>query len=262
MDWVHQLPVGWLIGVVVAGTSLVAAGVYAVVTRIVGQRAQAFKALSPGLPPSMALVFGTHRRVRRGRALDRAQRRANRVPASLAAALRVALAIEPRGERQVTAQRELVSSLQDALDARRPLIILSGSTVNWLRWTGVIALAVLTLVAIGLAHSENRLTTATALGLFATAVAVTLVMIAAQDRPFSGEFGISPTSSCRRSRENARAGAGRACRRRGPTGYAQAYAAHPERQDEPAGGGRAVSARCGAGIVLAARRRSGRGSPR
>jgi hypothetical protein len=114
------------------------------------------------------------------------------VPAPLADALRVALEIEPRGESEVTAQRELVSSLQDALDARRQLIILSGSTVNWLRWAGVIALAVLTLLTIGLAHSENRMTTAIAMGLFASAVAVTLVMIAAQDRPFSGEFGVKP----------------------------------------------------------------------
>jgi hypothetical protein len=36
------------------------------------------------------------------------------------------------------------------------------------------------------------MTTAIAMGLFASAVAVTLVMIAAQDRPFSGEFGVKP----------------------------------------------------------------------
>jgi hypothetical protein len=30
------------------------------------------------------------------------------------------------------------------------------------------------------------------MGVFASAVAVTLVMIASQDRPFSGEFGVKP----------------------------------------------------------------------
>lgn len=114
------------------------------------------------------------------------------IPVPLAEALRVALTLDPANQGQVTAQRELVSSLQDALDARRQRIIISESTVNWVKWLGVIALAALTLVGIAFVHSENRLTTRLAMGIFASAVAVTLVLIASQARPFSGEFGVTP----------------------------------------------------------------------
>jgi hypothetical protein len=227
---------------------VVAGGIYAAIPRLaVGERGRALKALSPGMLPTMGIVFGLivgflvaglwsdlgeardavnreasslrsaalvagaafpratearidtliRRHIRDGAAREwpaMAHHDASIkvIPTPLADALQFALALDPRGDGQVTAQRELVSSLQNALDARRQRIIVSGSTVNWLRWTGVVALGVLTLLAIGLAHNDNRTTTAVAMGLFACAVAVLLVMIAAQDRPFSGEFGVKP----------------------------------------------------------------------
>ena len=77
------------------------------------------------------------------------------------------------------AQRELVSSLENALDARRQRIIVSQSSVNWVKWTGVNLLASITSLAIAFVHSANRVTAALAMGAFAAAVAVVLVMIAA-----------------------------------------------------------------------------------
>lgn len=62
-----------------------------------------------------------------------------------------------------------------------------------MKWTGVILLAALTLLAIAFVHSENRVTAALAMGLFAAAVAVAVVMIAAQDSPFRGQIGVKPT---------------------------------------------------------------------
>jgi hypothetical protein len=114
------------------------------------------------------------------------------IPGPLADALEYALRLKPHGEQEVTAQGELVTSVESALDARRRRVILSESTVNWVRWTAVVALAVLTLVAIACVHSDNRITTAIAMGVFAAAVAVTLVLIASQDRPFGGQFGVKP----------------------------------------------------------------------
>jgi hypothetical protein len=114
------------------------------------------------------------------------------VPAPLAHALRLALSLHPAGAGEATGQRELVSSLQNALDARRQRIIISRSSVNWVKWLGVVALAVLTLCAIACVHCGNRVTAAVALGLFGGAVAITLVLIASNARPFSGEFGIKP----------------------------------------------------------------------
>ena len=114
------------------------------------------------------------------------------VPAALDDALQLALVHTPRTEGQKTAQREIVASLQDAFDARRQRIILSESSVNWIKWTGVILVGVLTLLAIAFVQSDNRLAAAIALWLFASAAACSLVLIASQDRPFNGQFRIRP----------------------------------------------------------------------
>ena len=45
---------------------------------------------------------------------------------------------------------------------------------------------------IAFVHSDNRLTASLAMGVFAGAVAVTLILIASQARPFSGQFGVGP----------------------------------------------------------------------
>jgi hypothetical protein len=114
------------------------------------------------------------------------------VPAPLAEALQLTVGLSPRTEGQTTAQREIVDSLQSALDARRQRILVSESSVNWVKWSCVILVALLTLVAIAFVHSGNRLTAALAMGVFSAAVAVSLMLIAAQQRPFSGQFAVSP----------------------------------------------------------------------
>jgi hypothetical protein len=50
----------------------------------------------------------------------------------------------------------------------------------------------LTLLAIAFVQSDNRLTAGIAMWLFASAAAVSLVLIAAQARPFSGQLGVQP----------------------------------------------------------------------
>jgi hypothetical protein len=114
------------------------------------------------------------------------------IPASLAEALQLAIGLSPHAPGQATAQNEMVDSIQTALDARRQRIIVSESSLNWLKWSGVILVAFLTLVAIAFVHSGNRVTAALAMGLFAFAVAVSLMLIAAQERPFAGQFAVEP----------------------------------------------------------------------
>jgi hypothetical protein len=114
------------------------------------------------------------------------------IPAPLAQGLQLAIGLSPRTEGQKAAQRGIVDSLQSALDARRQRIIVSESSVNWVKWTGVILVALLTLIAIAFVHSDNRVTAALAIGIFAAAVAVSVILIAAQARPFSGEFAVRP----------------------------------------------------------------------
>ena len=56
----------------------------------------------------------------------------------------------------------------------------------------MIALAVLTLLATAFVHSDNPRTALIAMSIFSAGVAITLVLIASQDRPFSGEFAVEP----------------------------------------------------------------------
>ena len=114
------------------------------------------------------------------------------VPPELDSALQLALGQTPSGEGGAIAQRELVESLQDAMDARRQRVLVSESRVNWVKWSALILLAALTLIAIAFVHCDNRLTAALAMGVFAAAVAVAIVMIAAQDQPFAGQLGVKP----------------------------------------------------------------------
>jgi hypothetical protein len=110
----------------------------------------------------------------------------------LASALSEAIALKPVTIGQQVAQREIVTSLENAFDARRQRILLSESTVDWVRWTAVIALALLTLAAIALVHTDNRRNAAVAMAIFAAAAAVTILVIASADRTFSGPFRVTP----------------------------------------------------------------------
>ena len=114
------------------------------------------------------------------------------IPAQLVEALRIAIGLTPRTDGEKAAQQQMISSLQSALDARRQRIILSESSLNWVKWSGVILVAVLTLIAIAFVHCENRLTAGLAMGLFTAAVAGSLILLAIQQRPFGGEFAVRP----------------------------------------------------------------------
>jgi hypothetical protein len=113
-------------------------------------------------------------------------------PKPLSRALNVVLTLSPRTRDQDLAQSEMVKSLEDALDARRQRIIASQSTLDWVKWTGMIVVALLALLTIALVNSDNRLTAAIALAIFSTGVAVSLLMIVAEDRPFAGPDAIRP----------------------------------------------------------------------
>lgn len=125
-----------------------------------------------------------------------AQRRATItiIPPSLAQAMQTTLGLPAHTEGQLAAQRAIVSALAEALDARRQRILISHSEVNEVKWVSLFLQAICTLVAIAMVHSDNRSTAAVALGLFATAIAVCVVLITAHDRPFVGQNAVQPTA--------------------------------------------------------------------
>jgi hypothetical protein len=114
-------------------------------------------------------------------------------PPRLAEALRLALSLSPEREGEVDAQREMVASLQSALDARRQRIILSRSSINWVKWTVLLVQAGLTLITIAMIHSDNPLANRIILGIFATGVGVAVLLIASHSHPFTGDVAVRPT---------------------------------------------------------------------
>jgi hypothetical protein len=113
-------------------------------------------------------------------------------PPALAEALQLALSLAPKSEGQIAAQREIVTGLENAMDARRRRIILSLSIVNWVKWTCLFVQAGCTLIAIAIVHSDNRAAAAVAMVIFASGAAVSVLLIASHDRPFSGEISVKP----------------------------------------------------------------------
>jgi hypothetical protein len=114
------------------------------------------------------------------------------VAPALSEALRFALALEPHSESRMVAQREMVTALENAMDARRQRIIASRSSVNWIKWSCLSAQAACMLIAIAIVHCDNRGSAAIAMGIFAIGVAVSALLILAHDRPFSGYIAVKP----------------------------------------------------------------------
>ena len=72
INWLYDLSTVWLVVVVTAATFVVAAVIYLAVTRLaVGSRAEAFKAVSPGMLPPLGIVFVPRHRLPRRRRLER-----------------------------------------------------------------------------------------------------------------------------------------------------------------------------------------------
>jgi Protein of unknown function (DUF4239) len=247
-DWLLNLPVLAMGAVILGLTYLATAGIYWVVTWLaVGERARAFKAISPGMLPPLSVVFAllvgflaaqvwseneranaavnreasalrdavlvsnafpgeaeTRLRelirayiqdaaTREWPAMARRDVTLSLAPPGLAEAFQLALSLPATTPGQLAAQRALVTSLQTALDLRRERIILSRSSVDWVKWTVLLGQAGLMLVAIAMVHCDNRLSNKIILGIFATSVAVAVVLIAAHSSPFLGQISVQPT---------------------------------------------------------------------
>ena len=75
----------------------------------------------------------------------------------LVEALQLTISLKPQDESQRTAQREIVSALRTALNARRQRIIISQSEVGPVKWAAILLMGLCTLIAIAVVHSDNRL---------------------------------------------------------------------------------------------------------
>jgi len=114
------------------------------------------------------------------------------LPTALIEALHDTLTLKPADDSQRIAQTEMVKAIHAAMDARRQRIVVSQSAVGTVKWAGILLQGLCTLVAIAMVHSDNRLACAIAMTLFATGIALSLLLIAAYSRPFTGEISVRP----------------------------------------------------------------------
>ena len=97
-------------------------------------------------------------------------------PAALSEVLQETLTFPTVNDAQKAAQREIMSALQSALEARIGLLL-----------TGLCVL-----ITTALVHLDNRRNCGIAVALFATGMAVSLLLVASHSRPFTGEISIGP----------------------------------------------------------------------
>jgi hypothetical protein len=247
-NWLLNLPLFWMAVIVLAATYLVTAGVYWLVIKLaVGDRARAFKAVSPGMLPPLGILFALlvgfiavevwnnfdkaklavateasalravvllsgnfpdEQKKRIYALIDRhieesinkewpamSHRRATLSTLranALIEALKDVLSLKPADDTERTAQPEIMKALETAMDARRQRIVVSQSSVGTVKWAGIVLQALCTLIAIAMVHSDNRLACAIAMTLFATGIALSLLLIAAYSQPFTGEISVKP----------------------------------------------------------------------
>jgi len=103
------------------------------------------------------------------------------------------ISLTPVSQGQQVAQREIAVALENALDARRQRIIVSGSAVNGVKWSCLFIQAVCALLTIALIQSGDRRASAITMGLFASGVAACVLLVAAHDRPFTGHISVAAT---------------------------------------------------------------------
>jgi hypothetical protein len=125
---------------------------------------------------------------------EMAQQRAtlSTLPSALTEELQNTLALKASNDSQRAAQPEMLKALHSALDARRQRIVISQSSLGTVKWAGILLQGLCTLIAIAMVHSDNRLSCAITLTLFATGIALSVLLIAAYSHPFTGELSVGP----------------------------------------------------------------------
>ena len=107
------------------------------------------------------------------------------MPTALREALREVLAFPTVDDIQRTAKNEIIKALEKALDARRQRIVISQTTISWVRWFCLLVTGLCVLIGIAFAHLDNRRNCRIALTLFATGMSASILIIAAHSRPFN-----------------------------------------------------------------------------
>lgn len=124
--------------------------------------------------------------------MGRASSRHGMIDKSEKEGLRAALLLVPKTESQVFAKQQLVIAYTTLYQARAERLLLSGTSVNYLKWLVVISFALLIMIITAFVHRANSKSAILALILLAFAISLSFILILAHDRPFAGVISISP----------------------------------------------------------------------
>jgi hypothetical protein len=108
-------------------------------------------------------------------------------------AMSTLMSFVPENPGQQFVQQRTLIAIAQALDARRHRILLSGASVLPTQWMVILVLGTLMLVLVAVVHIDRPHAMALNLFIMSTALAVCLVLLLVNDRPFSaGGFQIRP----------------------------------------------------------------------
>ena len=94
---------------------------------------------------------------------------------------------------RASGDQDLHDAIGEAVKWREARIRIAAARMLPARWTIVVILGALALLAIGLIHAENRRARAVAVGMVAFAIASCFVILMVQVRPFLGSLALQPT---------------------------------------------------------------------
>jgi hypothetical protein len=95
-------------------------------------------------------------------------------------------------EAGIPAQSALLDTVLKLRSARYDRLALSGDQTDRTKWTAVLILGLMTLVAIAIVHLDKPRAQLAALTIFSVAAVVALGLVAIRERPFDGPLHVSP----------------------------------------------------------------------
>ena len=113
------------------------------------------------------------------------------LPPGLKDGLDALLSFNPATSGQRIAQERSEAAIERVLEARRDRIVLSEAAIEPIQWIAILILSTLVLLVIAMVHIDWPVTVALNLFLFSTAVAICLILLMVNDRPYSHD-GVSP----------------------------------------------------------------------
>ena len=132
-------------------------------------------------------------------AMARGEKDVGRTPRVLTEATAMVLGLDPTRPGEQLAQQRVVAAMDEALDARRNRIMLSGDLIDGVQWGVILVLMILILTTVAMGNVESPRASAVAMFIVATASAASLVLLLAYDQPLNAAVSLCNRPCCETS---------------------------------------------------------------